>query len=271
MGEGRKDPGMEQVGSADPSPRGVRTDEDGAVLRIVLDRPEAANAFDIPATLALREAIDRAASGGYGAVLVTGAGPRFCAGGDVASFAAAPPAERESYLHGLATMLEAELRRLADLPLPVVSVVHGAVAGAGLAFVLSSDIVVAARSTKFVWGYAGVGLTPDCGVSYLLPRAVGTPRALEMALGGTVLTAPAAQEWGLVARVVDDEEAQAAGAELAATLAAGPTQALGHTVRLLRSAWEVDRETHAADEAATIASRVVSDEAAPLVARFASR
>lgn len=81
--------------------------------------------------------------------------------------------------------------------------------------------------------------------------------------------ASTAQEWGLVARVVDDEDALAAGTELVAALAAGPTQALAHTARLLRSAWEVDRETHTADEAATIASRVVSDEAAPLVERFA--
>lgn len=81
---------MPSAATAQPAQRGVRTEADGAVLRIVLDRPEAANAFDIPATLALRAAVDRAASGAFGAVLIIGAGPRFCAGGDVASFAAAP-------------------------------------------------------------------------------------------------------------------------------------------------------------------------------------
>lgn len=253
------------------TPRGVRAEEDGAVLHIVLDRPEAANAFDIPATLALRAAIDRAEREEYAAVLVTAEGPRFCAGGDVASFAAASDAERSAYLQELATLLEAELRRLGDLPKPVVCAVHGAAAGAGLGFVLSADVVVAARSTKFVYGYAGVGLTPDCGVSYLLPRAVGTPRALDLALGGTVLTAETAQQWGLVARVADDEQALAAATELAHQLATGPTRAHGHAKRLLRGAWEMDRDAHAADEASTIAARVSTPEAAALIERFVKR
>lgn len=252
-------------------PRGVRVEEDGAVLRIVLSRPEASNAFDIPATLALREAIDRADDDRYAAVLVTADGPRFCAGGDVASFAAAPEGERSAYLLELATMLEAELRRLAALPKPVVAAVHGAVAGAGLGFVLSADVVVAARSTRFVWAYAGVGLTPDCGVSYLLPRAIGTARALDMAVGGTVVSAPTAQEWGLVARLAEDGEAETAAADLARALATGPTGAHRHAKRLLRAAWETDRDEHAADEARTIAGRVEQPEAAALIDRFLSR
>lgn len=257
--------------AAGPQPRGVRTEVDGSVLRIVLDRPEAANAFDIPATLALREALDRAEDEQVAAVLLTGAGARFCAGGDLASFADAPERERSAYLLELATMLEAELRRLAALPKPVVAVVHGAVAGAGLGFVLSSDIVVAARSTKFVCAYAGVGLTPDCGVSYLLPRAIGLPRALDFAIGGTALGADTAREWGLVARVVEDAEAQQAGLDLARTLAAGPVGAHAHAGRLLRRAFEVDRYTHAADEASTIAARITTPEAAELIERFLGR
>ena len=256
---------------ASQQPRGVRTESDGPVLRIVLARPESANAFDIPATLALREALDQAEDDRHSAVLLTGEGPRFCAGGDVTSFAAAPEGERAAYLHELATMLEGELRRLAALPKPVVTAVHGAVAGAGLAFVLSSDIVVAARSTKFVWAYAGVGLTPDCGVSYLLPRAVGLPRALDLAIGGTVLTAEMAQDWGLVARVAQDDEVQTTASELAQSLAGGPTGAHAQAARLLRRAFEVDRDTHAADEAATIADRVSTPEAAALLERFAAR
>ena len=255
-------------------PRGVRTEvdsADGRVLRIVLDRPEAANTFDIPATLALREAIDRAEGEEFSAVLLTGEGGRFCAGGDITSFLAAPEGERTASLHELATTLEAELRRLADLPKPVVAAVHGAVAGAGLAFLLSSDIVVAARSTKFVWAYAGVGLTPDCGVSYLLPRAVGLQRALDFAIGGAAITAETARDWGLVTRVAEDEEVQEVAADLARTLAAGPTGSYGHAARLLRAAFEVDRDTHAADEAATITARITTPEAKALIERFLGR
>ena len=89
----------------------------------------------------------------------------------------------------LATELEAQLRRLSELPKPVVAGVHGAVAGAGLALVLNADLVVAGESTKFVMAYAAIGLTPDCGVSYLLPRAIGQQRALELAVSGRVLNA----------------------------------------------------------------------------------
>lgn len=256
---------------SDPQPRGVRTEADGPVLRIVLDRPEAANAFDIPATLALRAAIDQAQDERYAVVQLSGEGRRFCAGGDVAAFAAALEGERSAYLHELATMLEGELRRLADLPKPVVTAAHGAVAGAGLAFVLSSDLVVAARSTKFVWAYDGVGLTPDCGVSWLLPRAIGLPRALDLAVGGTVLTADTAQQWGLVARVAEDEEVQATARDLARTLADGPTGAHAQAARLLRAAFATDRDTHAADEASTIAARVSTPEAVALIERFTSR
>lgn len=207
----------------------------------------------------------------YRAVLLTGEGARVCAGGTVASFAAAPAGERAAYVLELATQLEAELRRLAALPKPVVTAVHGAVAGAGLALVLSSDIVVAARSTKFVWAYAGVGLTPDCGVSYLLRQVVRLQRALDLAIGGTVLTAETAREWGLVTRMAEDEVAQQAGLDLARALADGPTGAHAHAGRLLRAAFEVDCDIHAADEAATIAERITTAEASALVDRFTSR
>jgi enoyl-CoA hydratase/carnithine racemase len=107
--------------------------------------------------------------------------------------------DRASYVHELAATFEAGLRRLSELPVPVVAAVHGAVACAGLAVVLNCDVVIAARSTKFLMAYSAVGLTPDCGVSYLLPRAVGQQRALELALTGRTLSAEEAMAWGLVA------------------------------------------------------------------------
>lgn len=248
---------------------GVRLDQDGEVGRIVLDRPEASNSFDLPAARALSAAVSAAEVAGVRAVLVTGEGKRFCAGGDVSSFLAAD--DPEGYLLVLATELEAGLRRLSELPVPVVAAVHGAVAGAGLAVLLNSDIVVAGRSTRFVMAYAGIALTPDCGVSWLLPRVVGQQRALELALTGRTLTADEAQAWGLVTEVVDDDQVHARAQEVATMLAQGPTGAFGEAKRLIRSSWTVSREHNARDEAATIARAVTTDEAQARIDRFAGR
>lgn len=108
-------------------------------------------------------------------------------------------------------------------------------------------------------------------MSWLLPRAIGLPRALDLAVGGTVLTADTAQQWGLVARVAEDEEVQATARDLARTLADGPTGAHAQAARLLRAAFATDRDTHAADEASTIAARVSTPEAVALIERFTSR
>jgi 2-(1,2-epoxy-1,2-dihydrophenyl)acetyl-CoA isomerase len=247
---------------------GVRFDRDGALGIITLDRPDVSNAVDLPTAEAFGAAVTAASDDEFRAVLLQGTGKRFCAGGDVASMAAATNAAE--YLLELATVLERHLRRLSELDKPVVAVVQGAVAGAGLAFVLNSDIVIAAESTKFVMAYSGVGLTPDCGVSYLLPRAIGQQRALELALTGRILTAPEARDWALVTEFADDDEAaKARGHELAKRLANGPTFALGHAKRLIRDSWRTSREHNARDEARTISQAVSTDDARECIAAFA--
>ena len=140
-------------------------------------------------------------------------------------------ADKAAYLRELAKTLEAGLRAMSELPIPVIAAVQGAVAGAGLAVVLNADVVVASRSTKFLTAYAGIGLTPDCGVSYLLPRAVGQQRALELALTGRVLSADEALEWGLIAQVVDADDLRAAADDLVARVASGAVAALGDAKR----------------------------------------
>jgi len=202
-------------------------------------------------------------------VLLAGEGPRFCAGGDVASFIDAQ--SPSAYLRRLASELECHMRGLGALPKPVVAAVHGAVAGAGLALVLNADVVVAAASTKLVFAYPGVGLTPDCGVSWLLPRAIGQQRALDLALTGRVLNANEAREWGLVAEVVDDHEVHARAAGLARLMADGATAAFGHAKRLIRSSFDASRANNAADEVDTIARMVDTADAQRLMARFTSR
>lgn len=238
------------------------------VAHIQLNRPDAANALDLPSARQLRAAATRAGEDDdVRAVLVTGAGPRFCAGGDVMSFVAA--GDQSAYLHELAVEADAATKELAGLAKPVVAAVHGAVAGAGLAVMLSCDVVVAASATKFVFAYPSIGLTPDCGVSYLLPRAIGQQRALAFALGGQPIGASQALEWGLVSEVAED--ATVRGREVAAAFAAGPYRALGQVRRLLRSGWELDRATTGAEEARTISEMVRGDEAQELIRRFIDR
>lgn len=249
--------------------RGVRYDADGAVGHIVLDRPEAANAMDLPAARALGDAVHAANDASIRAVLLTGEGKRFCAGGDAASFVAAP--DRATYLRELAGVLEKNVRGLSTLTKPVVVAVQGAVAGAGLAFVLNADIVLAARGTKFVMAYSSIGLTPDCGVSYLLPRVVGRQRASQMALGGKVLDADEALAWGLVSEVVEPDQLGARALELVQSLADGPTEAYAQTKRLLGQSWEVDRLQSAEDEVQTISTMAAGDEATRLIDRFVNR
>lgn len=238
------------------------------VAHLELNRPDAANSLDLALARGLQAAVDRVAGDdAVRAVVVSGAGRRFCAGGDVASFADAedPPA----YLHQLAAEADAAVRALAELPVPVVAAVHGAVAGAGLAIMLSCDLVLADPATKFVFAYPSIGLTPDCGVSWLLPRAVGQQRALAFALGGAPLTAEQALEWGLVTEVAAEPRARAEA--LARSLTEGSAAALGTTRRLLRGAWDQDRAAVGELEARTISQRLATPEARSLVARFLGR
>lgn len=239
------------------------------VAYITLNRPEASNAVDLDCARLFGEVVSQVATDGPRAVLIDGRGKRFCAGGDLSSMIIAP--DRPSYVHELAATLEEGLRRLSELPVPVVAAVHGAVAGAGLAVVLNCDVAIAARSTKFLMAYSGVGLTPDCGVSFLLPRAVGQQRALELALTGRTLSADEAMAWGLIAQVADDDDVHRRATEVVTQIAHAATSALGEAKRLIRSSWESNRSESARDECATIARAVGTDEAASLIARFAQR
>jgi 2-(1,2-epoxy-1,2-dihydrophenyl)acetyl-CoA isomerase len=236
------------------------------IARIELNRPGTANVFDLDTTRTFQACVARAdVDAKVRAVLVTAAGPRFCGGGDVASFAAAE--DQPAYIHELAVELDAAFRHLSSLEKPVVAAVQGAVAGAGLALMLSCDVVVSHPGTKFVFAYPGIGFTPDCGVSYLLPRAIGQQRALHFALVGTAVSADEALVWGLVTELADDPAARAA--ELATTFADGPATALGNVRRLLRSGWEMGREETGVEEARTITEMVRGAEAQELIRRFA--
>ena len=247
----------------------VLLDVRDGVAHLTLHRPDQANSFDLPTAQAFAEVVERIEQDDAATVVVlTGSGPRFCAGGDVASFAAAD--EPQAYLRELADVLDAAMQRLAALPKPVVAGVQGAVAGAGLSVMLGADLVVAERATKFVTAYSGIGLTPDIGLSYLLPRAVGQVRAMDLLLSGRVIDGDTALAWGLVSETVESDAAGRAR-ELGQKLADSVPGAFGQARRLVRSGWEATRAEAGHDEAVTIAARVGTDEAQARIQAFLAK
>ncbi len=227
----------------------VLTETDGDVWRITLDRPEAGNALDP----ALAEALADALTGRPAetrAVLLLGNGPRFCVGGDVASFAGAD--DLGAFVGQLAADWHAVVRRILDCPVPVVAGVHGAVAGAAVGLLAACDVVVCAASTTIRPAYGALGFSPDGGSSWGLTRALGAPRALELMLTNGALTGTRAHELGLVGRVVADDDLRDAATALAHQLAAGPVRAMVRTRRLVRGAAAHTLDQHLDDEARLI-------------------
>jgi 2-(1,2-epoxy-1,2-dihydrophenyl)acetyl-CoA isomerase len=239
------------------------------VAHLRLNRPDVSNAVDLPTAFELTALVDRvAAEDDIRVLVVSGEGARFCAGGDVRSMVANAGRSAEvSYVEELAQVLDAALLKMAAVAKPVLCAVHGAVAGAGLAVMLSCDVIVAEPQTKFVMAYSAVGLTPDCGLSWLLPRAIGQQRALAFAITGATLSAAEALDHGLIAAVDADPLTRAQ--ELARRIAGGPAEALGETRRLLRDAWARSRAETGADESATIARVSTTPYAAAAIGRFA--
>ena len=189
---------------------------DGAVARITLNRPDVLNSFNAAMHGELREALS--SLGDARVVVLTGAGRGFCAGQDLNDRAVAPGEAVD-----LGDTVEASwnplIRRLATMPQPVIARVQGVAAGAGANIALACDLVVAARSAKFIQSFSALGLIPDSGGSWHLRRLVGQARALGLALTGEPLPAQQAAEWGLIWKAVDDDaldsEVEAIGTKLA--------------------------------------------------------
>jgi 2-(1,2-epoxy-1,2-dihydrophenyl)acetyl-CoA isomerase len=214
----------------------VETQRDGGVLTITLNRPDVLNAFDEAMHELFRAALTEARAGDVRAVVLTGAGRGFCVGQDLTAF--------EEGAGDLGDFLRRtfnpDVLALRALEKPVVAALNGVAAGAGVSLACACDLRIAAASTTFVPAFAKVGLVPDTGGTYFLARLLGYARAFEWICSGRSLSAADAHAWGLVAEVVEDGGLDARAAELAGTLAALPTRAIGMTKRLL------DRATLAA-------------------------
>lgn len=211
--------------------------DDGVAL-VTINRPARKNAFNAELHDAFRAALDELdADVSVRALILTGAGDAFCAGQDLgeraASFAAGDPVDLGASLDGNYNPL---VRRLARLPIPVIAAVNGVAAGAGAALAIGCDIVLAARSARFQFSFAKVALGPDSGTSWLLPRLVGTGRALALALTATPIAAGEAADIGLVWRVVDDENLISEARRIATEFVLGPAAALTAIKRQMRAA-----------------------------------
>ena len=219
----------------------ILVSRDAGVLTLTLNRPDKLNAFNPEMHKLLREALEQARDdAGVRAVLLTGAGRGFCAGQDLSERNVSPGAAPIDLSVSLGSNYNPLVRRLRALPKPVVCAVNGVAAGAGANIALACDIVLAARSASFVQAFAKIGLVPDCGGTWILPRLLGPARARALALTGEPLPAEKAEAWGLIWKAVDDAALMSEAHALCAAFAAAPTIALALTKRLLDEAWGND-------------------------------
>jgi len=238
------------------------------VARITLAREKAANAIDLALgkelmTAALRADEDPAVR----AVLLTGRGRMFCAGGDLGAFRGAGDSVPE-LLKELTTYLHAAISRFARMRAPVIAAVNGAAAGAGFSLLCAMDLVLASPEAKFTMAYTQVGLAPDGSSTYWLPRLIGNRRTAELMLTNRRITAEEAHAWGIVNQLVPADRLEDEALALARRIAAGPTEAYGLVKELLLSSAGNTLETQMELEARAIADAARTEDAKEGMAAF---
>jgi 2-(1,2-epoxy-1,2-dihydrophenyl)acetyl-CoA isomerase len=214
--------------------------EPGPIARITLNRPDRLNSFTVQMHEELRDAL--AGLGDARVLVLTGAGRGFCAGQDLNDRAVAP-GEAVDLGETVEQCWNPLIRTITSLPQPVIASVNGVAAGAGANIALACDIVIAARSAKFIQSFSAIGLIPDSGGTWALPRVVGQARALGLALTGEPLPAEKAEAWGMIWKAVDDESLEAEVDAVATKLAALPPLGLAAIKQMIRSSW-----SHTLDE-----------------------
>ena len=212
--------------------------EDG-IARLTLNRPDRLNSFTVQMHEEVADALARME--GVRTLVLTGAGRGFCAGQDLNDRAVAP-GESVDLGESVEVRYNPLIRTLTSLPMPVIARVNGVAAGAGANIALACDIVVAAKSAKFIQSFAAIGLIPDSGGTWALPRLVGQARALGLALTGDPLPAEQAAEWGLIWKAVEDERLDEEVDALAQRFASGPTRGLARIKKMIRESWDHDLE-----------------------------
>jgi len=240
---------------------------EGALVRLTFNRPASLNAMGFEMGTRWRDlAHEITADSTVQAVLLDAAGPAFCAGGDVLEMAASGSGGAD--ITAMAHVIHDGIRTFVESDIPIVAAVQGAVAGGGLGLMLTADYVVAGPRARFVSKYANIGLTPDLGVSTLLPAAVGQTRALRLLLDDVTIDADTALDWGLIAEISDDPGARAA--DLARFWLDGATAAFGQAKRLVRAGARRAFADNLDDEARTIGASFDTPQAKARVAAFAA-
>jgi 2-(1,2-epoxy-1,2-dihydrophenyl)acetyl-CoA isomerase len=206
--------------------------------RLTLNRPDRLNSFTVEmhaeVAVALRQ-VEQDQS--VRALLITGAGRGFCAGQDLADRAVAPGGDGVDLGESLENRYNPLIRRLVKLPKPVVCAVNGVAAGAGANIAFAADMVLAAKSAKFIQSFANIGLVPDSGGTWILPRLVGQARAMGLALTGQPIGAEQAADWGLIWRAVEDANLMSEANALVGQFARGPTKGYAAIKRAIRATW----------------------------------
>lgn len=246
-------------------------DINGSVARLTLNRPESGNAINVALARAFHAAVLACeADEGVRCIVIGGRGRLFCAGGDVRALHAAA-SELPALLKEITAPLHAAYLRLAQMRKPVIAAVHGPAAGAGVGLVCCCDLVVADHNASFTLAYAGIGLSPDGGATWLLPRLIGLRRAQQLCMTNRRLSAQEAAQIGLITCSVDTGTLEAEVGRLATTLASAATGALGVTKRLLLQGSVTDFGAQLDAESRDIALQGASKEAAEGIRAFVEK
>ena len=221
------------------------------VARLTLNRPDRLNSFTVQMHDEVSRGLEAVSKSEARVLVLTGAGRGFCAGQDLGDRAVAPGGDGVDLGESLEKRYNPLIRRLTSLEMPVICAVNGVAAGAGANIALACDVVIAAKSAKFIQSFANIGLIPDSGGTWTLPRLAGQARAMGLALTGEPLTAERAEAWGMIWKCVDDDRLQAEVDTLASKFASAPTHGLAETKKLIRESGtrglqdQLDRERDA--------------------------
>jgi 2-(1,2-epoxy-1,2-dihydrophenyl)acetyl-CoA isomerase len=249
----------------------INVSRSGAVATLTLTRPSKGNAINLAMTCALRDAAQVLEHDTDLRLIVLAAeGRAFSVGGDIDEFVDVG-SQIGAHLDSMTDSLHAAVLSLRRAQAPVLAIVNGVAAGGGLGLMLSADMVIAARSARFTAAYTKVGLTPDSGVTYFLPRRIGSGRAFELIATNRVVSTDEARAIGLVDHVADDSQLMDDAGALAAQLAAVPSRALGVVKQLMHETELAELETHLAREAAQIAAIASRPETQAKLVEFRKR
>jgi 2-(1,2-epoxy-1,2-dihydrophenyl)acetyl-CoA isomerase len=216
---------------------------DAGIARLTLNRPDKLNSFNLVMHAEVRQALERLPAAGARVLVLTGAGRGFCAGQDLGDRAVAPGSQGIDLGESIEKHYKPLVLSLSSLPIPVIAAVNGVAAGAGANIALACDLVIAARSASFVQAFSKLGLVPDSGGTWSLPRLVGNARALGLTLLGNRLPAEQAAAWGMIWQCVDDTDLESTVQTLAEQFAVAPTRGLAATKAAIRGSWR-----HSLDE-----------------------